>query len=425
MVRLAREGWPRWIGTPGRCLTTRVALSSARVLDEIAKDHPAADGLLDFCRNELQHKSKAFCRERERDRSGRGTARHPLDAGIPAGRSPVRCSTRRGRSTRGRRPSSRSRRSPTSGRPISGRVVPPRDEREAARAPDDPRGGARATTSKACTRTASTRSPRSVFGSGLFAEGGSTYVTQVMMDLGYRADDPGVLLNHWKYYLRAVVNAIIDARIHTASMTEEEAVSLMVDGAFQEEAEARAKYEPGTPVVDPAVDLLHGLARVLVHRARGPGASRGRRRLGSPRFWSRRGARASGGRRVRGHARVRHTGAHLEAIIAHGTPPTSTPPAHPARVTSTATSSIASSRAGRRGTPSRGPRRYLCGPSPVRLLTSTSSPTSPQPAWIGTTQSSGLPSTTPTWSTIWFDLGDRAFGGLIHRTEVVKADLNS
>ena len=52
----------------------------------------------------------------------------------------------------------------------------------------------------------------------------------------------GLLLNHWKYYLRAVVNAIIDARIHTAGMTEEEAVSLMVDGGFQEEAEARAKY---------------------------------------------------------------------------------------------------------------------------------------------------------------------------------------
>ena len=81
--------------------------------------------------------------------------------------------------------------------------------------------------------------PRAVFWSGLFAEGWAVYVTQVMMDLGYRADDPGVLLSHWKYYLRAVVNAIIDARIHTADMGEEEAVRLMVDGAFQEESEAR------------------------------------------------------------------------------------------------------------------------------------------------------------------------------------------
>jgi hypothetical protein len=38
------------------------------------------------------------------------------------------------------------------------------------------------------------------------------------------------------------VNAIIDVDIHTAGMTEDEAVALMIDGAFQEEAQARNKY---------------------------------------------------------------------------------------------------------------------------------------------------------------------------------------
>jgi uncharacterized protein (DUF885 family) len=51
-----------------------------------------------------------------------------------------------------------------------------------------------------------------------------------------------LLLSHWKLYLRAVINARIDVGIHTAGMTEEEAVGMMVDGGFQEEAEARAKY---------------------------------------------------------------------------------------------------------------------------------------------------------------------------------------
>ena len=83
---------------------------------------------------------------------------------------------------------------------------------------------------------------RSVFWSGLFAEGWAVYVTQVMMDAGYGADDPALLLTHWKFYLRSITNAIIDARIHAHGMTEDEAVSLMVDGGFQEEAEARAKY---------------------------------------------------------------------------------------------------------------------------------------------------------------------------------------
>ncbi len=63
------------------------------------------------------------------------------------------------------------------------------------------------------------------------------------MDVGYRADDPALLLNHWKLYLRCVTNAIIDARIHCHGMTEDEAVTFMIEGGFQEEAEARAKYD--------------------------------------------------------------------------------------------------------------------------------------------------------------------------------------
>ena len=55
------------------------------------------------------------------------------------------------------------------------------------------------------------------------------------------------MLTHWKFYLRAVTNAIIDVRIHAGEafggpMTEDEAVELMVDGGFQEEAEARNKW---------------------------------------------------------------------------------------------------------------------------------------------------------------------------------------
>ena len=83
---------------------------------------------------------------------------------------------------------------------------------------------------------------RSVFGSGVFAEGWAVYVTQVMMDVGYRADDPAQMLAHWKYFLRATTNTLMDIRIHTGTMTEEEAMSLMVDGGFQEESEAREKW---------------------------------------------------------------------------------------------------------------------------------------------------------------------------------------
>jgi uncharacterized protein (DUF885 family) len=91
----------------------------------------------------------------------------------------------------------------------------------------------------------SNRSPsltRTIFGSGMFAEGWAVYVTQVMMDLGYGDHEPALLLNHYKFYLRAVINAILDVSIHTQGMTEAEAVDLMVRGGFQEPDEARAKW---------------------------------------------------------------------------------------------------------------------------------------------------------------------------------------
>ncbi|MGD0019923.1 MAG: DUF885 domain-containing protein [Candidatus Limnocylindrales bacterium] len=84
---------------------------------------------------------------------------------------------------------------------------------------------------------------RAVFGSGVFVEGWAVYVTQVVMDMGFHADDPALLLIHWKFYLRAITNAMVDVGIHAGSMTENEAMELMVKGGFQEESEARKKWD--------------------------------------------------------------------------------------------------------------------------------------------------------------------------------------
>jgi uncharacterized protein (DUF885 family) len=84
---------------------------------------------------------------------------------------------------------------------------------------------------------------RSIFQSGVFAEGWAVYITQVMMDVGYGADDPALMLIHWKFYLRSITNTLMDLRIHAGAMTEEEAMDLMVNGGFQEEGEAAAKWD--------------------------------------------------------------------------------------------------------------------------------------------------------------------------------------
>ena len=85
---------------------------------------------------------------------------------------------------------------------------------------------------------------RAIFESGLFAEGWAVYVTQVMMDVGYGADDPALLLTHWKFYLR--VDHQRDHRRADPLRRDDRGrrrSTLMVDGGFQEEAEARAKFD--------------------------------------------------------------------------------------------------------------------------------------------------------------------------------------
>ena len=148
----------------------------------------------------------------------------------------------------------------------------------------------------------STSLPRQIFWSGVFAEGWAVYATQVMMDLGFAENDPALLLCHWKYYLRCVANVLIDIGIHAEAMTEDEAVSLMVDGAFQEEAEVPTKYDSGPPLVDAALHVFRRVDADVGPRAR-PAAS-ARRGVGRS-ARRRRGAGAAGRGRLRRDAGVR------------------------------------------------------------------------------------------------------------------------
>ena len=63
-----------------------------------------------------------------------------------------------------------------------------------------------------------------------------------MIDAGYLDDDPLMRLVNLKWYLRAVINAIIDQAIHVEGMTREAALKLMIEGGFQEEREAAGKW---------------------------------------------------------------------------------------------------------------------------------------------------------------------------------------
>jgi uncharacterized protein (DUF885 family) len=238
MVRLAADLWSTW-----RPDTDRPADEGALVrgvLDAIAAEHPPADALLDFCRAE-NARIEAFCREIDL----LGLADDPLQIQW----TPVFLRAFGGAMLISPGPLDR-------GLTTFFAITPmpddwPPERQESYLREDNARMLRLLTIHEAVPGhylqgAYANRVPslaRAVFHNGVFAEGWAVYVTQVMMDVGYGADDPALLLTHWKFYLRSVTNAIIDARIHTAGMTEDEAVSFMVDGGFQEEAEARAKYD--------------------------------------------------------------------------------------------------------------------------------------------------------------------------------------
>ena len=237
MVRLARALWSTWI--PGEPLPQVAEGDGAgesalvqRVLDAVAEKHQQPDGLIGYCEDEIDRIS-TFVREQELISLPdeplvitwtpiflRATARAFLDSPGPLDRVQK-----------------------------SHFWITPPDESEGPEAVasylrEENDASLRALSihegipghylqlaaSNACDSLT-----RTVFTNGMFAEGWAVYITQVMHDAGYAADDPGFALQHWKMYLRATANAILDVETHTGGMTEEEAMALMVDGAWQEQ----------------------------------------------------------------------------------------------------------------------------------------------------------------------------------------------
>ena len=82
---------------------------------------------------------------------------------------------------------------------------------------------------------------RKILSSGTFAEGWAVYTEQMMIDQGFGEGDLGLRLQQLKFYLRAVVNAILDHEMHAGTMTDKEAMELLAGRAFQTEGEAVGK----------------------------------------------------------------------------------------------------------------------------------------------------------------------------------------
>jgi uncharacterized protein (DUF885 family) len=83
---------------------------------------------------------------------------------------------------------------------------------------------------------------RNIFGNGPYVEGWALYTQQMMSDEGFM-DTKEMRLTLMKQLLRSIANAILDIRLQTMGMTDQQALDLMMKDTFQEKEEATGKLQ--------------------------------------------------------------------------------------------------------------------------------------------------------------------------------------
>jgi uncharacterized protein (DUF885 family) len=84
---------------------------------------------------------------------------------------------------------------------------------------------------------------RNIYGNGAYVEGWAVYAQQLMSDEGYLNNSAELRMTLLKQLLRVISNTILDIRLQTMNMTEQEALHLMINDTFQEKEEATAKVQ--------------------------------------------------------------------------------------------------------------------------------------------------------------------------------------
>jgi len=82
---------------------------------------------------------------------------------------------------------------------------------------------------------------RNLFANGPYVEGWAEYIADVLTDQGFLDFSPKFRLMRKKVWLRATANTILDVRMQTMNMTDQEAMDLMMNETFQTQAEAEGK----------------------------------------------------------------------------------------------------------------------------------------------------------------------------------------
>jgi len=104
-----------------------------------------------------------------------------------------------------------------------------------------------------------------LFSSTAFVEGWAHYCEQMMVDEGFRKNDPVVRLGQLAEALIRLCRFIVGIRLHCEDMSVEQGVRFFRDEAFLEEVSARREAERGT--FDPAY-ILYSLGKLMLLKLR-------------------------------------------------------------------------------------------------------------------------------------------------------------
>jgi len=83
---------------------------------------------------------------------------------------------------------------------------------------------------------------RTILSNGPYVEGWAVYATEMMVQQGYD-NTPEMRLTFGKQMLRVVSNTILDVKLQTMNMTDQQALDLMIRETFQEKEEAEKKLQ--------------------------------------------------------------------------------------------------------------------------------------------------------------------------------------
>ena len=104
-----------------------------------------------------------------------------------------------------------------------------------------------------------------LFSSTALVEGWAHYCEQMMLDEGFRKDEPGVRLGQIAEALIRLARFIVGIRLHCEDMSVEQGVRFFRDEAFLEEASARREAERGT--FDPSY-VLYSAGKLMILKLR-------------------------------------------------------------------------------------------------------------------------------------------------------------